>query len=161
VGARPSLILVDTDVFVIDLRYPRDPLFEPNRRFLEALARAERGFTTLVNLLELCGILSFNLNPHQLGHLWAQFASRYHLTVLPTPDLEGSFPALALERVFPIICRRSSLGDALMVAMAQEFLPFADTLVSWDREHLSSVFPGRVLTPEQWNAAYGLPEVHG
>ena len=65
--------LIDTNVFVIDLRYPRDRNFGVNRRFLDAIKRERSGITTTINLLELCGILSFNLNQRQLSTLWEQF----------------------------------------------------------------------------------------
>lgn len=60
--AQSELIVVDTNVFVIDLRYPRDRHFSVNRRFLHGLAQTGKGGTTILNVLEVCGILSFNLN---------------------------------------------------------------------------------------------------
>ena len=61
-GAKPELILIDTNIFVIDLRYKRDTNYQVNQEFLSTAAQSGNGFTTIVNLLELCGILSFNLN---------------------------------------------------------------------------------------------------
>ena len=63
--------LIDTNVFVIDLRYPRDRNFGVNRHFLTAVKRERSGITATINLIELCGIRSFgthsplakNLNP--------------------------------------------------------------------------------------------------
>ena len=54
-GPGQELVLIDTNVFVIDLRYHRDPNFNENRRFLEGIELSDRGFTTLVNVFELCG----------------------------------------------------------------------------------------------------------
>ena len=51
VGSRQDLVLVDTNVFVIDLRYKRDAYFERNRAFLDHIAEQKNGFTTIVNLL--------------------------------------------------------------------------------------------------------------
>jgi hypothetical protein len=73
VGAKQELVLVDTNIFVIDLRYKRDKNFKINRIFLDNIARGKNGFTTIVNLFELCGILSFNLNENQLAELWFYF----------------------------------------------------------------------------------------
>ena len=61
-GAERSIVLIDTNVFVIDLRYKQDIHYRANRKFLEAIGKAGAGFTTIVNLLELCGVLSLNLN---------------------------------------------------------------------------------------------------
>ena len=64
--SKEELILIDTNIFLIDLRYKRDTNFKLNRSFLSYVAQSGSGFTTIVNLLELCGILSFHLNPDQL-----------------------------------------------------------------------------------------------
>lgn len=64
-GPKEDLVLVDTNIFVIDLRYKRDKNYETNRAFLDYMGEKRNGFTTIVNLLELCGILSFNLNEKQ------------------------------------------------------------------------------------------------
>ena len=75
-GPKQDLVLVDTNLFVIDLRYKRDSNFEINRAFLDLIGEKKNGFTTIVNLLELCGILSFNLNEKQLIELWVYFQDK-------------------------------------------------------------------------------------
>ena len=65
-GAEQELILIDTNIFVIDLRYKRDTNYKVNQAFLSSVAQNGNGFTTIVNLLELCGILTFYLNRGQL-----------------------------------------------------------------------------------------------
>jgi hypothetical protein len=47
--SRTLVILVDTNVFVIDLRFRRDPLYRLNRRFLDRLLKDGSGATTLFN----------------------------------------------------------------------------------------------------------------
>ena len=56
------MIFVDSNLFVIDLRYPADVNYGVNRRALDRLARDGSGVTSVVNVLEICGILSFNLS---------------------------------------------------------------------------------------------------
>jgi predicted nucleic acid-binding protein len=77
------MIFVDSDVFLIDLRYRRDRRFPENREFLERLRETGRGVTTIFNLLEICGVLSFNLNRQQLWELFHYFPRRYGMRVLP------------------------------------------------------------------------------
>jgi predicted nucleic acid-binding protein len=60
------MIFVDSNVFVIALRYPRDRNARANATFLEHLRDRTDAVTSVVNLLEVCGILSFNLNERQL-----------------------------------------------------------------------------------------------
>ena len=47
--------LLDSDIFVLDLRFPNDPRYSTNKRLVEA--REAQRATTIFNLLEVCGIL--------------------------------------------------------------------------------------------------------
>ena len=147
---KQKVVLIDTNVFVIDLRYQRDPYFNTNSQFLKDIRQKGTGFTTIVNLLELCGILSFNLNEGQLSELWFYFQDRYQVTVLPVPDLETNFPPFRIQEIFDLIKTRTSLGDALMLAAAKKYLGFVKYMVTWDRDNFVSKFPGDVLTPEDF-----------
>ena len=149
-GPKQDLALVDTNIFVIDLRYKRDPSYEINRGFLDHISERGNGFTTIINLLELCGILSFNLDEKQLMELWFYFQSRYGISVLPVPSLETNFPVLELKEVFDLMKKRTSMGDALMISVARKHLPFVSTMVSWDDSHFENIFPGTVLSPLEY-----------
>ena len=149
-GPKQDLVLVDTNIFVIDLRYKRDEYFKTNRAFLDHIAKRRNGFTTIVNLLELCGILSFNLNEKQLAELWFYFENRYHVVVIPAPILESNFPSIEMKEIFNLLKRRTSLGDALMISVAKNHLSFISTMISWDNLHLKNIFHGAVLTPEEF-----------
>jgi len=134
----------------IDLRYKRDSNYQLNRAFLASAADNANGFTTIVNLLELCGILSFNLNSDQLLDLWRYFYDRYKITVLPEPDLQSSFPAIEVRQIFNILSKKSAFGDALMIAVAEKYLSFVSTMITWDSEHFKDKYSGIVLTPEEY-----------
>jgi predicted nucleic acid-binding protein len=150
VGPKQDLVLVDTNVFVIDLRYKRATNFEVNRAFLDHVSEKGNGFTTIVNLLELCGILSFNLNEKQLIELWFYFQDRYGVVVLPVPSFETAFPVIEIQEIFDLMKNRTSLDDALMISVAKKHLPFVTTMVSWDDSHFENIFPGTVMTPEKF-----------
>lgn len=152
-GTKQDIVLVDTNIFVIDLRYRRDRHFKRNQSFLNFVAQIGNGFTTIVNLMELCGILSFNLNRDQLLDLWTYFFDRYKITVLPEPDLQRDFPGIEIRRLFDILSKKSSSGDALMMAVAEKYLSFVSTMVTWDNEHFKEKFNGKVLTPDEYIAA--------
>ena len=141
--------LIDTNVFVIDLRYPRDRNFGVNRRFLDAIKRERSGITTTINLLELCGILSFNLNQRQLSTLWEQFPGRFGVDVLPTAEFDAPVPKMGVGELFAALERRMSLGDGQFLLTARNHVAFAKTLVTWDRDHFVERFAGRVVTPEE------------
>ena len=149
-GSKETLVLVDTNIFVIDLRYKRDVNYKINRTFLSAIAQSGIGFTTLVNLLEICGILSFNLSRKQLIDLWTYFEERYKVSVIPSPDLQSEFPSIEIHRLFDTISKRMSFGDALMLGLGEKLLPFVNTMVTWDNEHFKDKYSGKVLTPEEF-----------
>jgi len=150
VGSQEALILIDTNIFVIDLRYKRDVNYNSNLSFLEAVRQRGTGFTTLINLLELCGILSFNLNEKQLLHLWRYFQDRYKVTVLPPADMASDFPDFPIGDLFKYFEKKIALGDALMLTVAEKHLSFISTLVTWDKDHFTDKFPGRVITPHEY-----------
>ena len=149
-GPKQDLVLIDTNIFVIDLRYKRDVFYRNNKAFLTCIAQKRTGFTTIVNLLELCGILSFNLSEKQLFELWFYFQDRYQVTVLPVPSLETNFPAIGINQIFDLLKKKTSLGDALMMSVARKHLPFISTMITWDDDHFKDKFPGTVLTPEEF-----------
>ena len=149
-GPKQDSVLVDTNIFVIDLRYKRDANYKNNRAFLNHISERGNGFTTIVNLLELCGILSFNLNEKQLIELWFYFQDRYGTVVLPVPSFETNFPVIEIQEIFDLIKGRTSLGDALMISVAKKHLPFVSIMVSWDDRHFENIFPGTVLTPKKF-----------
>jgi predicted nucleic acid-binding protein len=152
-GAQEELILIDTNVFVIDLRYKRDVNYHSNLAFLDTAAQRSTGFTTLINLLELCGILSFNLSEKQLFGLWAYFQQRYKVTVLPPADMASGFPGFPIGDLFEQFKKKICLGDALMLAVAKNYLSFISTLVTWDKDHFTNKFPGTVITPNEYVSA--------
>ena len=126
-GAKQERILIDTNIFVIDLRYKRDTNYKVNQKFLSAAGQSGNGFTTIVNLLGLCGILSFDLKQNQLLDLWTYFQGRYNITVLPEPNSQSNFPEIKIGELFNTLCNKSSLGDALMMTVANKHLPFVKT----------------------------------
>lgn len=148
---KAPIIAVDSDIFVRDLRYLRDRDYGVNRQFLESLRTAKNGVTTLYNLLEICGILSFNLNPRQLKELYFYFPQRYAIGVVPEPTLRGVLPELDSAHVFERILSPMSLGDALIAGAIEKYLPEAELFISWNARHFK--LPGiRSMTPRQFLA---------
>jgi hypothetical protein len=100
--------------------------------------------------MEICGILSFNLNQKQLMDLWTYFEERYKVSVIPSPDLQSEFPSIENHRLLDTISKKISFGDALMIGLAEKLLPFVNTMVTWDKEHYKEKYSGRVLTPTEF-----------
>jgi len=144
------VILIDSNVFVIELRYHRDLLFPANREFLDRVKEDGNGATTLVNLLEVAGILSHNLNPRQLRSLVTFFARKYGVGVLPAYEPGGMLPAVPLDLLLATIGQKCSFGDAMVLHFAERYAPPGSTFVSWDAEHFQGKTSLTVMTPENY-----------
>jgi predicted nucleic acid-binding protein len=145
------MIFVDSNVFVLALRYPRDVNADVNTRFLETLRSRGDGVTSVVNLLEICGILSFNLNRTQLLSLFAHFARRFTVTVVPTGEPLRVVEATATE-VLSYMSRRMSFGDALVAHAVDTWARDAEAFVSWDARHFQGKVISTAMTPEDFLA---------
>lgn len=137
------MICIDSDVFLIDLRYPADARAAATRAFLAGAARRGNGVTTIFNLLEICGVLSFNLGEQPLIELFAHFPRRYRVRVLPAHGLDRHLPALRLRAVLAVMQRKAALGDALIAALVNELRNELDGFVTWNEAH----FRGRLAVP--------------
>jgi hypothetical protein len=145
-----TVLAIDSDVFLIDCRYPNDTKYALNRQFLDELAarQVERA-TTVFNLLEVCGVLTFNLNPEQLRAFYANFARHYGVYVLgpQLPDRLGQrMIDLLAGRTLGVILRRVSFGDALAVLTA-ESNPQVTQFITWNARHFVAKTYLDVKTP--------------
>ena len=143
------MILVDSDVFLIDLRYRRDERFAANRAFLDRLAASGQGATTIYNLLEICGGLSFNLNRQQLAEVHAHFARRYHVRVVPGTDPRTPLPAFRVGDLLSIVARKVSFGDALVLALLEVRRAEVTMFVTWNARHFRGRTELDVRTPPE------------
>lgn len=144
---KADVVLIDSNVFIIDLRYKKDKNFSSNRKFLNFIHSRGCGVTSLVNLLEIIGILSFNLNPRQLTELYTYFPQRYNIKVIPSLSVDSDLPALGTKRLLEIMAKRSSFGDALVTASAEAYIPNASHFVTWDKAHFAKKMEIKVLNP--------------
>ncbi len=143
------MIFVDSDVFLIDLRYPRDRRFSANGRFLERLRGRGDGVTTIFNLLEVCGVLSFNLNARQLRELYTYFPTRYGVGIAPAHGPNPPLPQLYVSAILRVMEVKASLGDALIIALLKVLRPVPDSVVTWNADHFRGRVDPPVLTPAQ------------
>lgn len=153
------MLVIDSDVFLIDCRYQRDPKYDANRRFLkETAARSVERATTLFNVLEICGVLAFNLNANQLRAFYANFAKQYHIRVLAPqlPPRPGqAMIDLLAGRTLGVILRGVSFADALAI-LAAESHPATMTFITWNARHFVGKTRLEVLTPQEWLSRQGV-----
>ena len=144
------MIFVDSNLFVIDLRYPDDANYRVNRRALDRLAHAESGITSVVNVLEICGILSFNLSTAALHALYVHFARRYRITVVPGGDYETRLPAPTVRELLARMEKRMALKDAEIALVVEQNAQALRAFVSWNAKHFVSKLSIPALTPREW-----------
>ena len=143
------MIFVDSNLFVIDLRYPDDANYRVNRRALARLGRDRTGMTGTLNVLEICGILSFNLSAVSLHALYVHFAERYRVTVVPGGGYDTQLPAPARD-VLAMMEKRMALKDAEIALTVEQHSASLNAFVTWNAKHFAGKLSVPVLTPRQW-----------
>lgn len=144
------MIFVDSNLFVIALRYPRDRNAKDNAACLRRIAKRGDGVTSVINVLEVCGILSFNLNDRQLRALYTYFGRRFGVRIIPEDrEARPLLPAIAAE-VLTLVASRMSFGDALVADALRRWAPAADRFVSWDAQHFQGKIAAPAVTPREF-----------
>jgi len=141
-------LFIDTDIFVRDLRYRDDKNIKENDLFLNSVkAKKIIGFTSIYNLLELCGILSFNLNSESLLHLYWGFKKRYRLKQILFGKSSDENPIIDINIVFGQLLKKMSFGDALIAACVEYHSDLIEGFASWNMKHFENRLNMDVYTP--------------
>jgi predicted nucleic acid-binding protein len=143
------MVLIDSDVFILDLFFPSDPRTGANRRFIERDIAGRA--TTVFNALEVCGVASFKKSPEEVKRLFYDFHQIYNLDILypdaPVAPSEALFMGL-ITGAFDRILSKMNFSDALILSVAESF--DATTFVTWNIKHFEGRTPLRVVTPERF-----------
>lgn len=143
------MIFVDSNIFVIDLRYPRDANTRVNRDFLDWVGTGEPCVTGRINLLEICGVLSFNLSHLQLRELYHHFARRYRIGLVPAAS-ESALSKGECTDLLELIGRKMSLGDAIVAWTMERYCPGTSAFISWNARHFNRKLRCPALTPAEF-----------
>ncbi|MGQ9552951.1 MAG: hypothetical protein ACUVWR_02440 [Anaerolineae bacterium] len=151
------VVVIDSDVFLLEFAFQRDARYEVNGRFLQAVRSASPAIT-IYNLMEILGQLSFNLAPERLARwpLWLQAA--YDLTVLwpnvGALDAADFFREEVYERPLTHMqAQRLAFIDSLILGLAER-APEVEAFITWNAKHFRGKTPLTVLTPaEYWQIA--------
>lgn len=104
----------------------------------------------MINLLEIIGILSFNLNPKQITEFYTYFPQKYNINIIPTLSIDSHLPELAIGKLLEIMTNKTSFGDALVIAAAEAYIPNASHFVTWDKEHFIGKLGMDVMNPAEF-----------
>lgn len=145
------MVLLDSNLFVIDRFFPHDVHYQPNRTLLQSLSTLEAGLS-IFTLLELCGIASFNLTEKELRTWLNDFPSIYPVRVLDPWGI-GSEASLAwfhifLEELSGNIVRKMTFGDAIVLREAERYAVAA--IITWNTKDFSRRTRIPVLTPASY-----------
>lgn len=145
------MVLLDTNVFIIDRFFPRDKRHKVNRAFIDQLPKIEAGFC-IFSLFELCGICSFNLAPDELKRWMYHFDEVFDVQIL---EPQGLYTELAadwfegfMHTIFGLFERKVTWGDAALLQAAEEYE--VDAIVTWNKKHFENRTTIEVLTPQEY-----------
>jgi hypothetical protein len=127
------MILLDSNLFIIDRFFPRDALYPRNHDFIERLTELEAA-VSVFTLLEICGVASFNLSARELEYWLYQFRSVYPILVLDPFDVAAQ-PAADWTRTFLTevaenISQKMTFGDAIILREAEKYR--VEAIVTWN-----------------------------
>lgn len=142
-------VFIDSDVFVRDLRYPNDEHAKINSQFVEKV-RSQKipGVTSLFNVLEVCGVLSFNLSEERIFELYKDFTSLYSLKIFYAADKIGQFD-YDHQLIFKYIQKKICLGDAQVASVVEKFENMISCFVTWNVKDYAGKLPVPVKSPRE------------
>ncbi len=145
------MILLDSDVLVLDLRYGRDPRVPVNRQALQQLVsdRVSLGISTAA-LLEVVGTLSFNVPAAHIPLLPERVMVPYGLLAIPDEQQYPQFANCTVREVVAQMGHRMSFGDAVQAVQIARFAASAECLLTWNAKHFQGKLVIPVLTPGEW-----------
>jgi len=147
------MVIIDSDVLLLEFAYHRDPRQDQNVLFLQRVRPLWPGIT-IYTLLEILGQLSFNLSRDELLQRPKWLGANYGISVLwPKPaglGAEDFFRREIYEQPFARMqAHRIAFGDALVLALAEN-TPNIEAFVTWNARHFRGKTALAVMTPAEY-----------
>ncbi|MBF0492215.1 MAG: hypothetical protein HQM15_05490 [Deltaproteobacteria bacterium] len=143
-------IFLDTDLFVRYLRYPKDAHRADNNALLDKIKNSEiQGVTSVFNVLETCGVLSYNLSQEDLISLFEGFQGYFNLQIL-FPSSRQDHLNYLLPDVFEQIKKKQSFGDAQVSMIVEQYHHQLSCFITWNAKHFEGKLSIPVKTPKQY-----------
>lgn len=145
------MILVDTNIFIIDRFFKRDESYRVNKDFINNLENYEAYFS-IFTLFELCGLASFNLSEEELERWVYSFDEVYAVQILEPKYDDGDKPDLWFKdfskSLFERIKKKMRVGDALLLKEAEDH--GANKIITWNKKDFKGRTAIEVLTPKDF-----------
>ncbi len=129
------MILIDSDVFIMDNFYTTDSRYEQNSLFLHRIQN-QKTFTTVFNLLEVCSLIAPHCGEAELLGFFENFDRTYNVEILypSTYDLSAEY---FLDHFFGEVLHHTqhtgNLMDSLILTLVQQ--RGLRVVVSWQANH--------------------------
>lgn len=148
------MVVIDTDVLLLRFVFHRDVRQAVNNDFLQRVLHTEPA-TTIYNLMEFLGQMSFNLSAKRLAEWNSWLADDYNLTIL-FPSSRGNQTADSFYRqeiferaIAKISKEKMSYMDALALDLAER-VPNVEYFVTWNAKHFKNKSTLVVVTPAEY-----------
>jgi len=145
------MVLLDSNIFIIDRFFPRDTLYPKNRAFIERLSDLEAAISSFT-LLEICGVAGFRLSSVELESWVYRFAAVYPVLILDLFGLKGQHAeewwSDFVKDVADRIARKMSLGDATLLREAEHY--GVEAVVTWNTKDFVRRTRIPVMTPTRF-----------
>jgi hypothetical protein len=148
------VIAIDTDVLLLAFAFHQDVRQSVNTAFLQQVQSAQPA-TTIYNVMEVLGQLSFNLAPERLDAWQSWLIDAYQLVVVwpLNPDVSTAIPSFyeeIFERPFTKMQTvKMPFMDTLILNLAER-TPGVTQFVTWNARHFQGKSTLDVLTPEAY-----------
>ena len=145
------MILIDSNVLLVDFRYNNDPNFARNRQALAALATTGIPLAVPTQVvIEMVGVLSFGTPAADVLKLWPTIQSRYNLQVVPDPAVVPDHCGCTPDEILAEMIHKRHSGDAVIAAQIAKYASGATAFLTWNLKHFRGNLVIPVLTPEEW-----------
>ena len=142
------MVLLDSNIFIIDRFYRNDDLYHLNQILIARLGEFESG-VSIFTLLETAGVASFNLSPKECEQWLYRFSSIYPVAILSASGLEHesaeAWMKKFIEEVAANIGKRMSFGDAILLREAERLA--VEAIITWNTKDFARRTPRPVLSP--------------
>lgn len=143
------MVLVDSNIFILDRFFPRDALCPQNKLFVDRLDSFEAAISAFT-LLEICGAASFRLSPAELETWLVRFSTCYPVRVLDVFGLPGndagSWWLSFFTQVAENVLKKMTFGDAVLLREAESYA--VEAIVTWNTKDFLRRTRLPVLTPK-------------
>lgn len=142
------MVLLDSNIFILDRFFPRDSLYPQNKAFIEKLASIDASISSFT-LLEICGVASFRLSTDELSSWLFGFGTIYPVAILDLHELRTydgeAWWSIFVAAVAANIAKRMTFGDAVLLREAESYQ--VEAIVTWNTKDFARRTQLKVLTP--------------